>query len=1042
MVQPTAGQGRNTIMARPLCWALVLAAACGSGLAGETQLPSADEVKALRKGYNDERDALLKSGAKGRFLPHFFDLAEAMAKRGDAALDAGRLLQASEAFRQARWQLPYQGPGFPDHVARVFGNLRLRHGNEILGLAFSPDGKYLATASRDRSVKIWDMTNGHELTSYRGHDRYVRAITFGPDGKWVASAGGDRDIRLWDPKTGKDVRTLKGTGQYVVAMVVSPDGKYLLAAGDDRTLRIYDTATGDVKRTIEDFMLVGGLRSLAFSPDGKRLAGGALNGQVRLWQYPDIVTLNSPEYWAQQDDEGSSNFLCFSPDSKLLLRCGPDAIKVYDVQQPGSALKVEGPRFVMQPPDDPKSKTRTHFFTCAAFSKDGKTLFTGCTDGVIRLYEMENGQPAGTFKGHNGEITALVFNPQGNTLASASTDYTVRLWQFDIVLQSRDFAAHTEPIWCADFSPDGQRLVSCGADRTCWVWDLATGAKLRTLGDTAAGLTAAHFHPDGRSVLIGGGDKLLRLYEVDSGKLLQTFQGHLGTVTSAAFNADGSQVISGGADKLAIVWSTATGKPLHTFNVGSLVMAVAFTPDGKQAAVGSVDQMVRLYDTATGKAGAKWLAHNAAVAGLCFDAKGELLATCGFDSLVKIWRTAEPGQNPQVLAGHGGPVSAVAFRGDGKFLVSAGSDHVIKLWKAVEGGTFKEAQIFRGHKEWVTSLAFSRNGYHVISAGADKNIKLWEVASRELPLTSEHTGAVEAVAISPDGKLVASGGTDRTIKIWDRASGVELATLRGHADTILDLVFAPDSKTLYSSSADRNVRRWDAVAGKELPPLENQHQLTGFVVAVPTLALAPDGGKLFAWVPTNERGCMVQLFETKTGDEVGRIIDRDRHVVAVGFSRDGKQVALGAKNGTVRLYPLAEKTQSKTEADWAMFPKGTELTAVALAPDGSFVVGGSDQGTVKVCEPTKGQVLKALEAHGQRVTAVAVSPDGKLLATAGLDNVVKVWDRASGKELQRWAMPALIQDRGGFVNRLTFTPDGRFVITANANTTLFLLELP
>jgi WD40 repeat protein len=1029
------------------CWAFVVVAAgvlaAGFALAGETQLPTVDDVKALQKHYKAERDVLIKSGAATRFLPNLFDLADSIANRGDSALEGGRLLAASEAYRQARWQLPYQGPGFPQHVARVFGNMRLRHGDEILGLAFSPDGKFLATASRDRTVKIWSMANGHEVTTYRGHTRYVRAVAFSPDGNWVASAGGDKDIHLWNAETGKLVRTLKGTGNYTIALVVSPDGKYLLASGDDRTLRIYDTATAEVKRVVDDFKLIpgGGLRSLALSPDGKRLGGGAENGDVRLWQYPDVATLNSPAYWAQQDAEGSSNFLCFSPNSKMLLRCGSDAIKIYDVQQPGSDIKVEGPRFYFMPPDDPKNKTKIHLFTCATFSKDGKMLFTGCTDGIIRLYEMENGQPAGTFKGHNGEITALVFNTQGTTLASASTDYTVRLWNFDIVLQARNFAGHTEPIWCVDISPDGQRLVSCGADHTCRVWDVAGGGVLRTFAETNAGLTAAHFHPNGKSILMGGGDKLLRLCEADSGKLLQTFEGHTATVTAAVFNGDGTKIVSGGADKSVIVWSTETGKPLVTMAVGSLVMAVAFTPDGKQVAVGSVDHMVRLYDAATGKPGPQWVAHNAALGGLAFDGKGELLATCGFDTLVKIWKMSDPGKNALVLAGHNGPVSAVAFRPDGKFLVSAGNDLVIKLWKA-DNDTFKEAQIFRGHKEWITALAFSRNGYYVASAGADKGIKLWEVASRELPLTAEHTGAVMAVAVSPDGKLIASGGTDRTIKIWDRAIGIELAALRGHTDTILALGFAPDNKTLFSSGADRNIRRWDATTGKELPPLANQHQLTGFVVPVPALALAPDGKTLFAWVPTNERGCMIQLFGTKTGDEIGRIIDRDRHVVAVGFSQDGKRTALGAKNGTVRLFPLVEKTQSKAEGDWVMFPKGEELTSLAIAPDASFVVGGNDKGTIKICEPTKGQVLKSLDAHGQRVTAIAVSPDGKLVATATLDNVVKVWNRATGKELRSWTMPALVQDRSGFVTQLTFTPDSRFLMTANSNTTLFMLELP
>src|SRR5262249_11880445 len=199
----------------------------------------------------------------------------------DAALEAGRLLQATEAFRQARWQLPYQGPSFPDHVARVFGNLRVRHGNEILAVAFSRDGKWLATAGRDHAVKVWDLSNGHEAVAYRGHQRYVRAVAFSPDGKWVVSAGGDKDIHLWDPQTGKPLRTLKGTGTYTTALAVSPDGKYVFAGGDERSLRVYDAATGEVKRTVADFGMVGAGRGVAFTPAGPPPAPAAREGPTR-----------------------------------------------------------------------------------------------------------------------------------------------------------------------------------------------------------------------------------------------------------------------------------------------------------------------------------------------------------------------------------------------------------------------------------------------------------------------------------------------------------------------------------------------------------------------------------------------------------------------------------------------------------------------------------------------------------------------------------------------------------------------------------------
>jgi WD40 repeat protein len=1035
MPPPATG---SHVLALGLFAALAAILAVGLAPAGDTKLPTADEVKALQQAYRAERDAAVKSGAKDRFLPEFFANAEQIAKRGDAALDAGRLLQATEAFRQARWQLPYQGPQFPDHVAHVFGSLRLRHANEALAAAFSPDGKWLATAGRDRTVKVWDMANGHEAVTYRGHQRYVRHVAFSPDGKWVATAGGDRDVRIWDPATGKEIRTLKGEGQYVTAMAVSPDGKYVLAAGDDRDLRVYDAATGEVKQTVE-FRLFGGLRSLAFSPDGKRLATGAENGQVRLYIYPDFVSAGAPEYWSQQDNEGSSNFLVFSPDSKQLLRSGPDAVKVYDVPQPGGGAGGPGPRLTLVPPEDPKNKSKIHTFTCAAWNRDGRTLYTGCTDGIIRLYDVIGGQPSGTFKGHNGSVTALVFNGAGTQLASASTDYTVRLWNFDIVLQARDFAGHTEPVWAADFSPDGQRLASCGADRTCRVWDVGTGKALKVFDAHTAGLTSVRFSNDGKSLVVCGGDKLLRIQDAETGKVLQTFTGHSGTVTAAAFNHDGTRVVSGSADNAVIVWEAATGKQLATIDTGSLVMAVTFTPDGKQVVAGCVDRHVRFYNADGGKPGAAWVAHNHAVSNLAFDGKGEQLATCGFDNLVKVWPMATPGQNPAVLTGHTGPLSAVAFRLDGNYLVSGGNDHVVRLWKREADG-WKESQLFRGHTDWVTCLTFSRNGYFILSASADRTLKIWELASRELPLTAEHTGAVECVAVSPNGKLMASGATDRTIKLWDLKTGAEVLTIRGTGDTVVALAFSPDSKTLYSSGEDRNLRRWEVASGKELPPVEHQQNVTNFIKAVPQIGVRPDGKRLIAWVPFDERGTRVSYFEPGSGNEFVQLNDRGKDVRAVAWSRDFKLVAFGAKDGNVRVYNVGDEVLDKKPSDFKPLPKDVGVSALVMAPDAGYLAIGAENGTVLLLDPVTGKVGKTLDGHKKAVTALATSGDGGRLATAGMDNVVVLWD-SGGKELRRWTMPPLTADRG-FVTQLTFTSDGRFVVTANANSTLFLLELP
>src|SRR4051812_27679580 len=160
---------------------LALLVVISASIAQEAKPPSADEVKALKAGFESERKTLVERGYDKRFLANVLTKADEISKKAEAALASGRLLQASEGFRQARWQLPYHSPQVPaEHVARVLGNLRLRHDAGVNAVVFSPDGRLLASASRDRTVRLWDLGNGQEIRSYPGHSDDVRAVAFSP----------------------------------------------------------------------------------------------------------------------------------------------------------------------------------------------------------------------------------------------------------------------------------------------------------------------------------------------------------------------------------------------------------------------------------------------------------------------------------------------------------------------------------------------------------------------------------------------------------------------------------------------------------------------------------------------------------------------------------------------------------------------------------------------------------------------------------------------------------------------------------------------
>ncbi len=999
--------------------------------------PAAGAVRGLQAKFLAERAAVVKSGAAKRFVPILFQKADSFGKRADAFLQAGRLPQASEFYRLARWELPYQRPGLPEHVGHIIGGMRLRHTQEIADVAFSPDGKLLATAGKDRLVKLWDMANGPELVSYAGHGERVRSIAFSPDGKTLASAGAEPDIRLWDPKTGKDIRVIKGKGTLVNNLAYSRDGKYLVVANEDKAIRLYDAASGTLKREIADFGQ--GIRKVTFSADGSILAAGVDNGQIRLWEYPKMLTNpNQPDYWSKQDFAGRTIDLAFSPNGRSMLRVGPEGVKIYDTPRTTALRPVTVHRLLIQPshPNNP--------FTCALFARDGKILVTGGQDGVIRLWDSANGRPAGAFERHDGPVSALAFNHAGTMLASASADYgdrpasadhTARLWPYVVGVEGREFKGHDGPAWAAAFSPDGQRLVSASSDRTVKIWDVASAKVLRSLTGHDAGVTVALFHPNGTKVLSGGADKVLRLWDAESGKSEQTFRGHDGTITSADFHPSGRQFVSGGADKCIKIWDTA-GKLLRSIPTPSIVTCVAFSPDGKQLASGHVDQVVRLWD-ANAKETHAWTAHGISVSALAYSPNGKWLASAGADHLVRVWSLDNVATTPITLAGHTGPVSSVAFRKDSLHLASCGSDQLVKLWK-LDGGTGREIQTYRGHTDWATSVAFSRDGFLIASASVDRTIRLWEINSRDIPLTPEHSGGVQTVAVSPDGTLIATGSTDKTIRLWDRQTGRERHTLIGHSQIVLSVTFSPDGKTLVSTGADRTIKLWNVATGKELPKRAN---FFGLVRPASFTAVTPDNKRIVAWLFGTERFTAITVFDMETGNEVFSVTDTGRNIFAAAFTPAADKAALGAKDGSLRLYDL-EKRGQMVGGDWFIYKKGVSLGDLAFTPDGKTLIVGSEQGDIAICDFDSRKVRQTFKGHKQGVVVCVASLDGKRFATAGADNIVKLWEVATGKELRSWDMHVPHLEHSPFVASMSFTPDSRQLLTANADTTLYVLELP
>jgi len=285
------------------------------------------------------------------------------------------------------------------------------------------------------------------------------------------------------------------------------------------------------------------------------------------------------------------------------------------------------------------------------------------------------------------------------------------------------------------------------------------------------------------------------------------------------------------------------------------------------------------------------LKHPSSVNFVAFSPIAQLLASGSEDKTIKLWDVAN-GRELRTFSGHSGGINAVAFSPDGKVLASASQDKTIKLWDVTSG---RELQTLTGHSKAVNAVAFSPEGKLLASGGGDNTIKLWNaVSGRELQTLSGHSEAVNAVVFSPDEKVFASGSWDETIRLWDVDTWHELRTLSGHS-AINSVTFSPNSELLASGDAT-SVRLWDVKSGRVLRSFKGE-----IPDLVPSVTFTPDGRNLVSVIFLG----VISVWDVATGR---LLLTRDEGSggdTSVAISKNGKVLARGSQDGTVKLWEVA-----------------------------------------------------------------------------------------------------------------------------------------
>ncbi len=578
--------------------------------------------------------------------------------------------------------------------------------NRVNGVAFRRDGLWVATASDDKTAKIWDTQSGKEVATLMGHLGEITALAFSPDGNRLATASEDRTVKIWDCKSGKDLLTLKGHGEKVDAVIYSPDGTKIVSTSDDNTAKIWDAADGRLLHTLKGHAFF--VTSAAFRPDGKILATASLDRTIKLW---DLAT--GKEIRTLTGHAKGVNSVAFSQDGHRLVSGGDDnAIKFWNpisgseqeslkgnsMPIAAVAMSPDGTR-IASGSDHPTLKiwnaqesqhTRTLLgqkgpLSCVATSRDGKLVGVGSLDKSAKIWDAETGAEVATLSGHTDRIAALAFTPDSSRMATASWDNSVRIWEARTGKMLLTIQGQSHAVNGVDFRQDGKRLVTgtLGGART--VFDAETGKEILTLKGPGSFTTCVRYSPDGRLIATAGWDKIVRICDGETGEEKLALKGHTDRISQLDFHPGGHRLASAGDDNTIRIWDIDAGKEIHQLRGHtSPVNAIVHSPDGRRIASGGDGKAIKIWDTEDGVELLTLKGHTDKVSGLAFRLDNGQLYSASYDRSLMIW-DARDRSEVMTIKHQGGKVVRAGFSTDGKRVIALGEDKSLKAWNAVSG---------------------------------------------------------------------------------------------------------------------------------------------------------------------------------------------------------------------------------------------------------------------------------------------------------------------------------------------------------------------